>query len=129
MTAEIYLLKFLDSTFVVHNDHASSDAILAAAGWNVPPIPAGCNTVLFYFETKNGFQALVINQTGFVAEDKEEEVNGCSVYVCLDQSLDLIDARRKLQLLQQYIEKLPSSGGEPKYAPDEAAATTPVKRG
>ena len=122
------LLNFLDSQVVVHTDHAGSEAVLAAAGCDVPQIPAGCNTVLFYFETKDGFQALAVNQAGFVAEDPEEEVNGCSVYVCLDLSLNLIAARCKLQLLIQHIIQMPPIGSEPKYAPDEAAATTRVKR-
>ena len=62
-----------------------------------------------------------------MAEDPEDEVNGCSVYVCLDLSLDLITARCKLQLLIQHILQMPPIAGEAKYAPDKAAATTRVK--
>jgi hypothetical protein len=125
-TAEIYLLNFLDSPLAVHTDQASSEAVLADAGFAVPTIPAGCNTVLFFFETKDGFHALAVNQAGFVAEGKEEEeLNGCSVYVCLDTALNLIIARCKLQLLIQHILAVPPIDGEPKYAPDKAANNIP----
>ncbi|OHD24595.1 MAG: hypothetical protein A2Y38_01345 [Spirochaetes bacterium GWB1_59_5] len=70
------------------NDHATADQILAAAGWKVPAIPAGCNTVAFPFTTKGGARALAINQRAFQRElkDNEQEVNGCSVLV-LGESL------------------------------------------
>ena len=57
--------------------------MLAAAGLQVPTIPAGCNTVLAPFTTAAGGRALAVNQTGFQRElaDNEAEINGCAIYV------------------------------------------------
>jgi hypothetical protein len=48
-----------------------------------PPIPAGCNTLLWPCTIDNGFPAILINQTGFspTAQDNEEELNGYSLLV------------------------------------------------
>lgn len=77
-------------------EHAAADRLLAAAGWQIPAIPAGCNTVEFPFTTADGRRALAVNQRGFAprASDNEEEVNGCLVLI-LHETLgrpDLDDA-------------------------------------
>ncbi len=96
--SEIHEITFQEVRLRVHSSHADADRILAANGWQIPSIPDGCNTSLFYFETKDGHQALAINQRGFTptARDNEREVNGCTVIICLDR-LDLIDARALLK--------------------------------
>lgn len=57
--------------------------VLGAAGWNVPAIPQGCNTVSFPFTCAGGARALAVNQTGFAPEqrDDEREVNGCMLFI------------------------------------------------
>lgn len=68
-------------------------------------MPEGCNTVSWYYQDRDGLQCLVINQRGFARElhDDEEEVNGCGLWVLLDPSIDLIDARAKLERLYEHI--------------------------
>jgi hypothetical protein len=101
---EIREITFQGVQLRVHSSHADADRILAESGWRVPQIPDGCNTALFYFQTKDGLQALAVNQRGFnpVAQDNEQQVNGCTVMICLDRKLDLIDARA---LLQRFYEQ------------------------
>jgi hypothetical protein len=103
--SEIHDINFEGVHLRVHSSHADADRILAENGWQVPSIPKGCNTALFYFQTKGGLQALAVNQRGFdpKATDNEQEINGCSVLICLDRTLDLIDARA---LLQRFYEKV-----------------------
>lgn len=86
--SEQYEITFQGHRILVVLDHSSAGQILAAAGWELPKIPPGCNTVLFPFTTKGGARALAVNQTGFNRErgDDEREVNGCMVYV-LGESL------------------------------------------
>lgn len=97
--SEVYEIVFKGVRLRAHSSHADADRILGAAGWQIPTIPEGCNTALFYFETKDGLQALAVNQRGFarIAKDDEQEVNGCMVTICLDRTLDLIDARAALK--------------------------------
>lgn len=65
----------------VELDHHKCVAILAAAGYDWPRIPAGFNTIEMLFRTKEGFYALCSNQTGFkmTIADNENPVNGCTV--------------------------------------------------
>jgi hypothetical protein len=99
MTSEIHRIPFAGVELEIHSTHSDADRILEESGWKIPEIPDGCNTALFYFETKDGLQALAINQRGFapLAKDNEQEVNGCTVMICLDRKLDLIDARARLK--------------------------------
>lgn len=96
---EIITTEFQGVQLRLHLTHADADRILSGAGWLIPSIPEGCNTSVFYFTTREGLQALALNQRGFSPEarDNEREVNGCQVIVCLDRTLDLIDARKLLQ--------------------------------
>jgi hypothetical protein len=89
----------------LHSSHADADRILAENGWQIPSIPDGCNTALFYFQTKEGLQALAVNQRAFapLASDNEQEVNGCTVLLCLDSNLDLIDARALLKRFYEHL--------------------------
>jgi hypothetical protein len=100
---ETYEVKFNGVALRGHLSHSDADRVLAEAGWKIPEIPKGCNTVTFYFQTKEGLQALAVNQSGFAptANDNENQVNGCMVVVCLDRGLDLIDARA---ILKKFIE-------------------------
>lgn len=97
-------INYLGVGILVIETHAEADRFLEENGWAIPAIPPGCNTSLFYFETKDGLQALAINQKGFQRglEDNEQEVNGCSIFVCLDRNLDLIDARAVLKKLYEH---------------------------
>lgn len=69
-------------------DHAAAAGILTDAGVAVPRIPPGKNTVLLHFSTAAGQPALAINQTGFsrVLADNEEQINGLSVAIVLDDT-------------------------------------------
>lgn len=80
---EQYEINFHGHRLLIVNDHATAAKILAAAGFNVPAIPKGCNTVEFPFTTKGGSRALAFNQSGFqrALQDDEQEVNGCAVLV------------------------------------------------
>lgn len=79
--------------------HADALAKLAADGYLPPRIPEGCNTSTWYYQDRDGHQCLVANQRGFTRElqDDEEEVNGLGVFILLDPTVDLIDARAKLR--------------------------------
>lgn len=99
--------NFRGHRILIVQEHASALKILAAAGLPIPIIPDGCNTVESSFTCAGGARALVINQTGFQRElrDNEQEVNGCSILV-LGETLgrsDLDDAL--LQAFKSEIEK------------------------
>lgn len=101
--SEVHEITFDGVRLRMHSSHSDADRILAENGWKIPSIPDGCNTALFYFETRDGLQALAVNQRGFAPtpKDNEREVNGCSIVICLDRSLDLIDARAVLKTLYE----------------------------
>lgn len=95
------------SPILIILSHADTVAKLADDGYNPPTIPPGCNTVSWYYQDQAGNQCLVINQSGFARElqDNEQEVNGCFILICIDETLDLIDARAKLEQLYQQFSK------------------------
>lgn len=85
--------------------HADALAKLAADGYLHPRIPDGCNTSTWYYQDRDGHQCLVANQRGFTRElqDDEEEVNGLGVFILLDPTVDLIDARALLARLIEHL--------------------------
>jgi len=63
--------------------------LLEEEGLTPPPIPEGCNTLTTRCVIE-GRAAILINQSGFVADDREspgEEVNGLTMLLCTDTSL------------------------------------------
>lgn len=88
--------------------------ILKDAGVKPPRIPKGKNTSWKHFRTKDGSQAVVVNQCGGVptAEDNEEEVNGLSVFVAIDAP-DITTAQATLErevIRMLELDETPSDG-------------------
>ena len=102
---EIKRLDFAGSEFLAVLTHADAVQMLREAGYALPAIPEGFNTVSIYFTTADTLQAMAMNQTGFVPvqSDNEHEVNGCSVFVCLDDKLEKQRARYLLKGLKRHL--------------------------
>jgi hypothetical protein len=71
---------------VALQSHHEAVRIFAEAGHGYPTIPAGINTVLHHFITRDGHHAVIVNQKEFVpvAEDNEQPVNGCLLLIALE---------------------------------------------
>jgi hypothetical protein len=69
-------------------DHAQAFKLYTDTGAEYSVIPRGKNTVWLHFTTTDGKPAVIINQRGFAphASDNEEEINGCSVAIVLDDA-------------------------------------------
>jgi hypothetical protein len=80
-------------------------ALLDSEGIIPPVIPIGCNTIEAECIIR-GRAALIIGQSGFVADDREapgDEVNGLMLLICDDDDLSHADAGR---LLWAFIDRL-----------------------
>jgi hypothetical protein len=86
MPAEHHTIEFEGGRFLVELDHDSCLKLLADSGAALPAIPVGMNTIWAHFRTREGQFAAVIVQKEFEERetDMAREVNGASVYVCLD---------------------------------------------
>lgn len=98
-------LSYAGSEFLAILSHAEAVQFVEDSGYVVPQVPTGFNTISMYFKTRDNLQAMVINQTGFVHEqsDNEEEINGGSVYICLDTRWDKQRARYLLKSLKNLL--------------------------
>lgn len=85
-------------------NHREAVRIFEEAGHGYPTIPTGCNTIWHHFITCHGHHAVIVNQKGFVpvAEDDEQPVNGCGLYVAFDP----IDDQTARETLDQFIRDL-----------------------
>jgi hypothetical protein len=74
-------------------------------GAGYPTIPPGKNTVWHHFKTMEGKHAVIINQRGFkrFVADNEEEVNGCTVAIVLD---DVPETKARAMLEKWVTEQL-----------------------
>lgn len=89
----------------VNLDHAAAAAEYAAAtGEDWPRIPPGKNTVWRHFVTRSGQHAIIINQRGFAPEatDNEQQVNGCSIAVLLDD----VPAAAARAALEEWVKEI-----------------------
>ena len=98
-------ISFAGSRFLGVLTHADVVEMLTEAGYALPGIPAGFNTVSIYFTTADKLQAMAMNQTGFVPvqSDNEREINGCTVVVCLDAKWERQRARYLLKALKNHL--------------------------
>jgi hypothetical protein len=82
--------------------------ILEQSAIDLPNIPPGCNTVHKHIRLIDGRYGLVINQRGFIADDREapgDEVNGLTLLLCEDCTLPEREARNHLELLFAELNK------------------------
>lgn len=88
--------KYKIGAVLEHADAAA--AYRAATGKDFPRIPSGKNTVWVHFTTCEGRPAVIVNQRGFAATagDDEQECNGCSLAIMLDDVPEQ-EARRVLE--------------------------------
>ena len=86
-------------------DHvAAAEEYTAATGEEWPRIPKGKNTVWKHFTTRAGKHAVIVNQRGFepAAEDNEQQVNGCSLAVLLDD----VPAAAARAALEEWVKEI-----------------------
>jgi hypothetical protein len=98
-------LSYAGSEFLAILSHEEAVQFVGDSGYAVPQVPPGLNTISMYFPTRDNLQALVINQVGFdeVKSDQGLELNGGSVYICLDRRWDKQRARYLLKALKNYL--------------------------
>ncbi|MFA5323959.1 MAG: hypothetical protein WC373_14905 [Smithella sp.] len=79
-------------------DHKTALKIYRDTGAEYPVIPYGKNTIWHHFKIEAGNPCVIINQRGFEprTSDNEEECNGCSVAMVLDDVPD-VEARAALE--------------------------------
>jgi hypothetical protein len=102
---ETRILSYAGSEFKAVLRHAEAQQFVERCGYLVPQVPVGFNTISMYFKTTDGLQAMVINQDGFEPDGDEQgrELNGASVYICLDRTLDWKRARYLLKALKAFL--------------------------
>jgi len=99
------ILSYAGSEFLAVLRHVDAVQFLEESGHALPAVPPGYNTISIYFTTPDRLQALALNQTGFARtlSDNEGEINGCSVFVCLDTRWDKQRTRYLLKELKKYL--------------------------
>lgn len=107
---EIHTFDFRGAPIRAHLTHSDVRTILSDHGRELPPIPAGCNTVSTELTLRTGERALICVQGGFAPEarDDEREVNGAVLLVLADPAWSAADADRILSAVQTNL-----LGGEP----------------
>lgn len=91
-----------------------------------PRIPQGCNTYWEHFTTVDGYQALIINQRAHarMPSDGDEELNGCSVAVAVDEP----NAEQAKSMLDAWVRQmLPVSTAAAILGRRGGASTSPAK--
>ena len=104
---DIIKIEFDGLPFEIHISHEECLGILRSEEISAPKIPPGCNTVEWFFRKHTGEFCMGINQSGFARElsDNEQQVNGITLIICLDSSLDEESARARILRLLEKINK------------------------